>query len=172
MRLNKKKKPSGFTLFEMIVVIALIGTLATLAFGRFRGLQEAAEQASVEANISALRAALLIRSTELVVGNRWAEMEALYKQNPFSLLEIPPGNYLGELNGPPQPGNWYYLPKETSVMYAVGRGEGFLASTGERSIRLALIGMNALGYPVVGNGVAYVSLKTTTAIEWNGRNIR
>lgn len=168
----KKERLRGFTLFEMIVVIALIGVLATVAFGRFRALQEAAEQAALEANISALRAALLVRSTELAVGNRWAEMEALRRQNPFTLLETPPGNYLGELNGPALPGNWYFLPTEASAVYVLHRGDGFVASNGERSIRFKLVGMNTLGQPVTAGGVAYVSLKATAAIEWNGRTIK
>lgn len=168
----KKEKLRGFTLFEMVVVIALIGVLATVAFGRFRDLQEEAERAAVEANISALRAALLVRSTELAVGNRWVEMEALRRQNPFTLLETPPGNYLGELNGQALPGNWYFLPSEASAMYMVRRGDGFVASNGERSLRLKLVGMNALGQPIMGGGVAYVSLRVTTAAEWSGRAIK
>lgn len=162
----------GFTLFELVVVVVLVSFLATAAFSRFRSLQDAAEQAAVEANVAALRAALLIRSTELAAGNRWQEMLRLQRQNPFLLLETPPGNYAGEYAGSWAPGNWYYLPGESAVAYVIRQGNDFAAGDEGRVLRFGLVGMNALGKPVEGRGMAYVSLVAKSAYRWSGRPVQ
>lgn len=167
-----KRHCRGFTLFELIVVISLVGVLATVAFSRFRGLQEEAEAAAVEANVAAIRAALLIRSTELAAGNRWLEMTSLRRQNPFLLLESPPGNYAGESNESWTPGNWYYVPAEAAILYAVRQGDGFRSGDGGAVMRFVLVGKNALGMSVEGLGVAYVTLLATADYRWNGRHIQ
>ena len=45
-----KKKRKGFTLVELIVVIAIIGILVLIAVPRFGSITDAAEQRTVEAN--------------------------------------------------------------------------------------------------------------------------
>ena len=162
----------GFTLFELVVVIALVGVLATVALERFRGLQDAAEAAAAEANVAALRGALLIRSTELAAGNRWSEMADLRSQNPFLLLETLPGNYAGEANGNWVPGNWYYVPVESAVLYAVRRSDAFVAGDGGQVMRFGLVGRNGAGARVEGQGVAYVSLLAAATYRWSGRTIQ
>ena len=166
------RRQRGFTLFELIVVIALVGVLATVALGRFRELQEAAEAAAAEGNVAGLRAALLVRSTELAASNRWQEMARLPRENPFPLLEAPPGNYGGVVDGAGDPGKWYYLPRESAVVYFVRDGSGFVAEDGSRAMRFRLQGLNALGQPAAGQGVAYVSLRAMAVYRWNGRSIR
>ena len=167
-----QRRCRGFTLFELIIVIVLVSMLATAAFGRFRSLQDAAEVAAVEANVAALRAALLIRSTELAAGNRWPEMVVLQRQNPFLLLETPPGNYAGESNENWAPGHWYYVPGKSSILYVVQQGDDFLGGEDGKIIRFGLIGRNSLGKQVEGQGMAYVSLLAASTYRWNGRNIQ
>ncbi len=169
---NRGYSCRGFTLFELIVVVVLVSLLATAAFSRFRSLQDAAEQAAVEANVAALRSALLIRSTELAAGNRWQEMVRLQRQNPFLLLETLPGNYAGEYSGRWVPGNWYYLPADSAVAYVVRLGEDFSAGDEGRVLRFGLVGRNALGKQVEGRGMAYVSLVATSNYRWNGRPVQ
>lgn len=169
---NGQRPCHGFTLFELVVVIVLVSLLATAAFSRFRSLQDAAEAAAVDANVAALRAALLIRSTELAAGNRWSEMAALQRQNPFLLLETLPGNYAGESNENWMPGHWYYVPAESSVLYVVRQGSDFLGEADGKIIRFGLVGRNSLGRQVDGQGVAYVSLLAASTYRWNGRSIQ
>lgn len=169
---NRGYSCRGFTLFELIVVVVLVSLLATAAFSRFRSLQDAAEQAAVEANVAALRSALLIRSTELAAGNRWQEMVRLQRQNPFLLLETLPGNYAGEYPGSWVPGNWYYVPSDFAVAYAVKHGDDFGASDGGRVLQFGLVGKNALGKPVERQGIAYVSLVAKSDYRWSARPVQ
>jgi type IV pilus assembly protein PilE len=53
-----KSKTSGFTIVEMMVVVAIIAILATLAFPAYQGYITPARQASVRGNIEQLRIAI------------------------------------------------------------------------------------------------------------------
>jgi prepilin-type N-terminal cleavage/methylation domain-containing protein len=52
MRMNKKMKEAGFSLVELMVVVAIIGVLAALAVPRFQTFQAKAKQSEVKNNLS------------------------------------------------------------------------------------------------------------------------
>jgi len=58
LRLHRKSK--GFTLIELMIVVAIIGILAAIAIPRFANLIDRAREARTQGNLGSLRSALAI----------------------------------------------------------------------------------------------------------------
>ena len=88
--------------------------------------QELAEKASMEQVAMDVRSSVNLRVAELVLENRFTELDTLVSQNPMELLVRKPQNYLGVLNDPlPEritPGNWYFDSKSKELVYYADLG--------------------------------------------------
>ncbi len=98
--MRTKRRPAGFTLIEMLVVIVIIGVLAAIVAPRFFGKTDEAKVAAAKAQIEDFSMAL--NSYELDTGNFPTTQQGLK-----ALVEKP--------STPPVPSNWRgpYMSKNT-----------------------------------------------------------
>ena len=59
----KKRSKKGFTLIELIVVIAILGILALIAIPTFLGMREKANEGTVKSNLRNVQAAAVMYAT-------------------------------------------------------------------------------------------------------------
>lgn len=76
--LRKKQNQKGFTLAELLIVVAIIAILAAIAFPMF---SSQLDKAKAGADLANLRSAISIASTELLTNNSSTEAELITKAN-------------------------------------------------------------------------------------------
>jgi prepilin-type N-terminal cleavage/methylation domain-containing protein len=115
------RRARGFSLFELAVVISVIGVLSAVLLSRMILYQEQAEMAAMENTLGILRSSLALRSGQLVANGQGADLIKLLTINPMDLLAQKPSNYAGEYYSPQKakisPGNWYFNRKKYLLVY-------------------------------------------------------
>jgi prepilin-type N-terminal cleavage/methylation domain-containing protein len=116
-------KQRGFSLFEIVLVVLLIGVMMSIAIDRMLQLQIVAERVSVQQLLGNLKGAVNLQAAELVARNGLSSMRTLEKSNPIQYLQEPPRNYLGlkddRVAGQLKKGNWFFDPNENILVYIV-----------------------------------------------------
>jgi len=134
------RRCEGFTLLEFGVVAVILGIVAAVLLDRLRYYQEAAEKADMEYTVAALKSALRLQVSTLMVEGRMGECSKLAQQNPMDWLQQKPANYFGEFDGVPPDtvprGGWYYDRAERELVYRVHLGRHFVTREhGQRQVR-------------------------------------
>ncbi len=119
----------GFSLFELALVVAIIGILAAALLSRVTMYQEQAERVAMENVVGVLRSALSMKAAQLVAQGRPGDVSKLLTVNPMDLLAQKPANYVGEAMTPQKEkisrGNWYFNRKELLLVYIARTGATF-----------------------------------------------
>jgi len=136
-------KQHGFTLFELVVVILLVGVFMSFAIDRMLRIQIDAERVSVQQTIAALKSAIHLQTADMVVSKGLDSIKTLENTNPMNYLQELPYNYLGLKNDSQasqyQSASWYYDPKQNILVYTVKNVNYFVTSLpGTPRIRLKI----------------------------------
>lgn len=171
---RRSKAASGFSSFEFVIVCALFGVLGAVLLDRLAYYQEVAEKAYFEYTVSALRNALRTHVATLMVEGRFQDSLLLAGQNPMSLLESMPDNYLGE-SPPLTPerfvtGNWYFDAGNGTLVYLVKTGRSFeSANRSNKTVRIAMVRVGAQGMIAEANGSGVgdgIALRVVEPYTW------
>lgn len=129
---SDRRHGSGFSLLELVVVIAIISVLLVFAATRLWPLQVEAEQVAMEQVVGSLRSALGINVAMHLVTGDMAGIRSLEGSNPMDRLAEVPRNYLGALNGKPAGtgGAWYFDSRSRALVYRVRNADYFRGGAG------------------------------------------
>jgi len=124
-------KIKGFSLFELVVTLTIIGVLIAIAINKLPAWQAFAERAAMENVAGSLRSALGIKLASCVAGNDMAGIRALQASNPMDQLATVPDNYAGVRGGAGKAGveggQWYFDVSARELVYRVRDAEFFKA---------------------------------------------
>lgn len=116
-----RQSSRGFTLLELIVVIALVIVLFATALENLLPLRGAAERAAVLSTVGNLRSAVgLEASLRAVRGGKDALLD-MENGNPIDWLAVVPNTYAGEFDRVDDvpAGSWAWLPSRQVLFYRV-----------------------------------------------------
>ncbi len=117
---------AGFTLFELIVVICIVATMAGVLLNRLQVYHEAAEKAAMQQTAAAIKSALQMRVAAYLINGRENDIEHLRSDNPVNWLQERPQNYAGEFYADAyarvSPGSWYFDLTHREMIYVINLG--------------------------------------------------
>ena len=169
---NLEPQMRGFTMLELVIVIAIYSVLIGVLLNRLNYYQELAEKAAMESTLRTIKTGLQIRLAELIVTNRQAEAAQLETEDPIRWLDDKPPNYGGAYRESAERGAWYFDAGTRQLVYVVNTGNRLELDAGpepkELRFRARLLKdlIQAAGGPV--EGVSGVTLAPVRPYRWSG----
>ncbi|WP_338848460.1 type II secretion system protein [Massilia sp. W12] len=159
-----RRRSAGFTLYELVLVVALVAIFIGVLFDRMLFYRDQAERTAMQQVIGNLNSALHLQLGLMIVRNREMELPLLLQQNPMNWLAEKPRNYLGEV-GPDDkvtlsPGHWYYDKSSARLVYLIAGSTGKNESN-RVYLKLKLLQANTSRQAPRGGGVEGVVLEQT-----------
>lgn len=153
-------KSSGFTLFEMVVVICSIVILYMVAEQRLNEIPSAAERANFYGTLDLIKTGVTFEMASKLASGRTGELMQLEGSNPMNLFLEAPRNYRGELDLVTDINvtrrSWYYENTTGELVYVVGGGslDDVLVTIAEVPVNLGQIRLKLVNVFTVeaGNG--------------------
>lgn len=153
---SRMRIPTGFSLIELILVVAIVSILMAVFLDRVWFYQELAEKTAMEEVASGIQSALTLQHGKHYARGNQDDISLLATENPMKWLQKMPKNYSGEYYDPTPrsvaPGNWVFDLRSRELIYVVDRAEHFVpGKDGKKWIRFR-VGVQL--EPVIRGGVA------------------
>lgn len=163
------RRPRGFTLFELVIVVCLVGILASIALDRLLRYQEIAEKTAMEATIGAIRSAQALQSASRILDGGLVAVGRMQTENPVGWLAQPPPGYLGGLRDPALDqvpgGSWYFDLKNNELVYRPQHTRYFTPGPdGTDLIRFRVVARLGSGQPP--RELAELDIRPIAPIRW------
>ncbi len=128
----KSKKQRGFSLLELVLVVAIISLLFVVAVDKLLILKVEAERTAMAQILGSLRSAMGIQVASHISKNKVDELIELTDSNPMDWLAEKPENYIGVLDEP-DPADikirtWYFDSYNKYLVYRVSSSGYFKSS--------------------------------------------
>jgi hypothetical protein len=121
---GRRHKNSGFSLFEMVVVICSIVILYMVAEERLNELPAAAERANFYAVLEQIKTGVNFEMITRLARGGGGAIQELEGRNPMDFLIEPPSNYGGEsptvTDAVDKRNAWYFETSTGELVYVVG----------------------------------------------------
>jgi len=128
----KDNRQAGFSLFEFVAAIVIVGVFGAVLLQRMLYLQEYAEMAAMDLTVANMRTGLRYKTGDLLIRDKMSEIATLADENPVDWLQNPQENYLGEFDLQPESdlrGKWYFDKTRRELVYTVNNKRHFVPAS-------------------------------------------
>lgn len=166
------RRGGGFTLIELVVVVAIVALAFGVALDRLLRYLEMGERAALERNLAAINTALTMKFAAYVVSGQPQAIAAEVGKNPVELLARPPEHYLGELHAPqldklPRP-SWHFDRASGELVYLPARRRYLASAEGPlEALRFRIALTAARDEPGAPRELAQPYLAATVPYTWS-----